>query len=207
MTDLSLNQVLTRRRTVREFSDEHIPLDALKKLMWAAQGITSSDGKRTAPSAHAIHPLDMYCLPNRVEGLAHSLYQLDRSDRSFKHVDAPEDLRERLKRACVDAPSWITDAACIVAVCADMVTPSRKFADQKPFGGRGARYVYLEAGAAAQNLHLQAVAEGLGCVWVGGFNDEACADILGLRAPVTPLILICVGYPLSDADQSGTSPT
>ena len=70
MTDLTINDALARRRTVRDFSDEQIPLDALKRLAWAAQGITSSDGKRTAPSAHALHPLELFCLPNRIEGLS-----------------------------------------------------------------------------------------------------------------------------------------
>ncbi|MAN76039.1 MAG: nitroreductase [Rhizobiales bacterium] len=199
MTDLTINDALARRRTVRDFSDEQIPLEALKRLAWAAQGITSSDGKRTAPSAHALHPLELFCLPNRVEGLSQSLYQLDSSDLDLRHIDARDDLRDRLRHACIDAPSWITQAACIVAVCADMVAPSRAFADQRPFGSRGTRYVYLEAGAAAQNLHLQAVAEGLGCVWVGGFDDEACADILGLPSPLMPLVLICIGYPAASA--------
>lgn len=200
MTDLSINDALSRRRSVREFSEKRIPLDVLERLIWAAQGVTSSDGKRTAPSAHAIHPLQLFCLPNRVEGLEHSLYQVDPSDLSFKPISATGDLRKSLKQACIGAPSWITEAACIVAVCADMVTPSRAFADQRPFGSRGMRYVHLEAGAAAQNLHLQAVAERLGCVWVGGFDDEASADILGLRNPLTLLVLICVGYPSSDSE-------
>ncbi|MFB9869171.1 nitroreductase family protein [Vreelandella sulfidaeris] len=65
----------------------------------------------------------------------------------------------------------------------------------KPYGARGARYVYLEAGAAAQNLQLQAVAQGLGSVWVGGFDDEATGHILGLKVPLTPIILLCVGHP------------
>lgn len=126
MTDLTINDALARRRTVRDFSDEQIPLEALKRLAWAAQGITSSDGKRTAPSAHALHPLELFCLPNRVEGLSQSLYQFDSSDLDLRHIDAPDDLRDRLRHACIDAPSWITQAACIVAVCADMVAPSRR---------------------------------------------------------------------------------
>ncbi|WP_189424459.1 nitroreductase family protein [Devosia pacifica] len=200
MTDLTINDALSRRRTIREFSEKRIPLDALERLIWAAQGITSLDGKRTAPSAHAIHPLQLFCLPNRVEGLEQRLYRVEADNLGFRHIDSRDDLREGLRQACIDAPSWITEAACIIAVCGDMVAPSHAFAEQRPFGSRGMRYVYLEAGAAAQNLHLQAVAEGLGCVWVGGFHDEATADILELRSPLTPLILICVGYPLSGTE-------
>src|SRR5690606_34012618 len=95
----------------------------------------------------------------------------------------------------IGGPQWMMDAACIIIICADMATPGQVFADQKPFGSRGSRYVYLEAGAAAQNLQLQAVAEGLGSVCVGGFDDEATADVLGLRAPFAPIVQLCVGYP------------
>lgn len=200
MTSRNIQELLAGRRTVREFSEKRIPLDALERLIWAAQGITSSDGKRTAPSAHAIHPLQLYCLPNRVEGLDQSLYQVDANDLSFRHIETRDNLREELKQACIDAPAWIAEAPCIIVFCADMVTPSRAFAEQRPFGIRGLRYVYLEAGAAAQNLHLQAVAEGLGCVWVGGFSDEEAAAILGLRSPLAPLILMCIGYPLPSSE-------
>ncbi len=196
MSEITLSQVFSQRRTVRNYSDASIPLQVLKKLLWAGQGITGPDGKRTAPSAHAIHPLRLYLGVNRVVGLEKGLYEVDPSDHGLKQV-SDSDLRSALTKAAIDNPQWIMDAACVIIICADMVTPSQAFVDQKPFGSRGARYVYLEAGAAAQNLQLQAVAEGLGSVWVGGFNDEATADVLGLRAPLAPIIQLCVGYPAS----------
>lgn len=199
MTNFSLRQALSQRRTIRDFSERPIPLDVLERLIWAAQGITSQDGKRTAPSAHAMHPLRLFCLSNAVEGLGQGLYGVDPGDLGIGLIDRT-DLREGLRQACIDRPRWITEAACIVVVAADMVGPSRAFAEQRPFGSRGMRYVHLEAGAAAQNLHLQATAEGLGVVWVGGFDDEPSADLLGLRSPVTPLILMCLGYPAPEGE-------
>ena len=199
MKQTTLTQALSRRRTVREFSERQIPLDALKRLIWAAQGITAEGGKRTAPSAHSLHPIKLLCLPGRVEGLGVGVYQADPYDLTFTSIDSI-DRRESLRTASIDTPRWITEAACIVAVCGDMVGPNRAFADQRPFGSRGSRYVYLEAGAAAQNLHLQAAADGLGCVWVGGFDDEATADILGLCTSFSPIILMCVGYPSVDSE-------
>jgi SagB-type dehydrogenase family enzyme len=193
-TEATLSQVLSQRRTVRDFSVAPIPLQVLKRLLWAGQGITKPDGKRTAPSAHALHPLRLYLQASRVAGIDKGLYEVDPVGHCLKQVSG-SDLRSALRKAAIGDPQWIMDAACIIIVCADMVTPSQVFADQKPFGSRGARYVYLEAGATAQNLQLQAVAEGLGSVCVGGFNDEATADLLGLRAPLTPIIQLCVGYP------------
>ena len=194
MSEKTLSQVLSQRRTVRHYSKAPVPLQVLKKLLWAGQGITGPDGKRTAPSAHAIHPLRLYLSVNRVVGLGKGLYEVDPSDQGLKLI-TDSDVRSALTKAAIDNPEWIMDAACVIVVCADMVTPSQAFADQKPFGSRGARYIYLEAGATAQNIQLQAVAEGLGSVWVGGFEDEATAEVLHLRAPLAPIVQLCVGYP------------
>ncbi|NYT60583.1 SagB/ThcOx family dehydrogenase [Alcaligenaceae bacterium] len=196
MSKVTLSQVLSQRRTVRNYSDASIPLDVVKRLIWAGQGITGSDGKRTAPSAHAIHPLRLYFLVNRVVGLEKGLYEVDLSDHGLKQLSGA-DLYPALTKAAIGNPQCIMDAACIIVICADLLTPIQAFADQKPFGSRGVRYVYLEAGAAAQNLQLQAVAEGLGSVWVGGFDDETTANVLGLRGPLAPIIQLCVGYPAS----------
>ncbi|HLR13329.1 MAG TPA: SagB/ThcOx family dehydrogenase [Burkholderiaceae bacterium] len=195
MSEMTLSHALSQRETIREFSDQPIPLQTLKELIWAGQGITRPDGRRTAPSAHAIHPLRLFIQANKVTGLEKGLYKVDPSGSDLVRVGGP-DRQSALIKAAIGNPRWMADAACIIAVCADMVTPSQAFADQRPFGTRGTRYVYLEAGASAQNMQLQATAENLGSVWVGGFDDEATADALGLHAPLAPIIQLCVGYPV-----------
>ena len=195
LAEISLRQALLQRRTVRDFSNAAVPLQALQRLLWAAQGITGPDGNRTAPSAHAMHPLRLYVQAARVAGLDQGLYEIGVNDQSLRLLHG-SDLRPALAAAAIDEQPWIGQAACIIVICADMVKPAQAFADQRPFGRRGVRYVYLEAGAAAQNLQLQAVAEGLGCVGVGGFNDEATADVLGLGIPLEPVMQLCIGYPV-----------
>lgn len=198
MAEITLNEALARRRTVREFTGAAIRKEALETLIWATQGITGAERQRTAPSAHGLHPLRLFVVANRVDGLDKGTYRVDPDGHSLENID-PSDLSPTLRGAAIDDPPWITDAACIIAICADIEAPNREFADQKPYGERGARYVFLEAGAAAQNLHLQVVAENLGCVWVGGFDDKAVADVLGIKTPLKPLILVCVGYPTPEA--------
>jgi SagB-type dehydrogenase family enzyme len=63
------------------------------------------------------------------------------------------------------------------------------------YGGRAERYVHLEAGHAAQNVLLQAVALGLGAVPIGAFDDWAVREVLGLPSDHAPLYLIPVGHP------------
>lgn len=194
MAEITLTEALSKRRTIRRFSKARVPLAALERLVWAAQGVTAPDGRRTAPSAHALHPLRLLVLARRIEGLGQGRYEVDPSSLALD-LTTPADPLPALRRAAIGDPEWITDAACVVAICADTAVPTDAFADQKPYGLRGTRYLYLEAGAAAQNLHLQAVAEGLGIVWVGGLDDEAAAEVLGLETPVAPILLLCVGYP------------
>jgi SagB-type dehydrogenase family enzyme len=63
----------------------------------------------------------------------------------------------------------------------------------KKYGARAERYVYLEAGHAAQNLLLRATELGLGAVPIGAFDDQAVAGVLELAAEQQPLYLIPVG--------------
>jgi SagB-type dehydrogenase family enzyme len=61
------------------------------------------------------------------------------------------------------------------------------------YGDRGVRYVDMEAGHAAQNLCLQAVALDLKSVVIGAFRDAAVKAIAMLPADEEPLYLIPVG--------------
>jgi nitroreductase len=55
------------------------------------------------------------------------------------------------------------------------------------------RYADMEAGHAAQNISLQAVALGLGAVMVGAFDDAEVRRIVALPADEEPLYLIPIG--------------
>jgi nitroreductase len=62
------------------------------------------------------------------------------------------------------------------------------------YGERGERYVHIEAGHAAENACLQAVAVGLGTTIVGAFSDAEVKRLPGLSEE-EPLLLIPVGKP------------
>jgi nitroreductase len=56
------------------------------------------------------------------------------------------------------------------------------------------RYVHNEVGHCAQNIHLQAVALGLGSVPIGAFDDSELKELLEL-SDEEPLYIVPVGYP------------
>ncbi len=180
---MPLEQALLKRRSVRAFQPEgEISLPELAQILWSAQGVTEPRyGFRTAPSAGATFPLEILAVMR--EGIFQYLPS-EHAVRKFSEKDAREDLA----RAALG--QWfIAEAPLTVAICA---VPERTTAR---YGSRGIRYIHFEAGHVAQNIHLQAVALGLGSVAVGAFDDEAVSQALELPSELKPLYLITVGRP------------
>ena len=179
---MSLEEALARRRSVREFTREALTERELSQLLWAAQGMTHAEGLRTAPSAGALYPLELYVASAdgfyRYEARPHQLIRL--SDR---------DLRAAMRRAALDQ-EVISQAPAVFVIAAVYERKSRKYG-----AARTPRYVHMEVGHAAQNLLLEAVALGLGGVPIGAFEDEALQKGLALPADHRPLYLIPVGHP------------
>jgi SagB-type dehydrogenase family enzyme len=76
-----------------------------------------------------------------------------------------------------------------IVICAEYERTLRRY------GGRGERFVHMEAGHAGQNIHLQATTLGLGTFVIGGFDDEQVREVLRLDKQYTPLYIMPVGRP------------
>ncbi len=180
--EFSLEEALAKRRSVRQFRPEPLNSEQLSQLLWATQGITDPAGLRTAPSAGALYPLEIYVvLP---QGVYH--YNPHQHQLSQKRAG---DLRPDLHAVALRQDA-ILQAPLTVVITAVYERTEAKYGKQ-----RSPRYVHMEAGHAAQNLLLQAVALGLGSVPIGAFYDEGVKTALGLPADHQPLYLLPVGYP------------
>ena len=173
-------------RTTRSFSPRPLSLPQVARLLWAAQGISSRDGDRTAPSAGALYPLELQLVVGNVEGLPSGSYRYDAMNHTLEAM-VPEDLRRTIAEAALHQ-GWIAQAPAIVIVSAVESRTTRKY------GTRGVRYVHMEVGHASQNLLLQAVALGLSGSVVGAFDDERLKRLLQLLVEERPLAILPVGY-------------
>ncbi len=181
----SIESAIHNRRTVRSIAHSQITLSDLGQLLWAAQGITSSRGLRTAPSAGALYPLELYVLVGNVEGLTPGLYHYQPAPHQLV-LRSQGDLRAELSQIAVNQ-SWVARNAAVITVCAVMSRTTQKYGD------RGERYVYMEVGHAAQNVLLQALSRGLVAGVVGAFRDRALDALLKLPRGERALYLIPVG--------------
>ncbi len=182
---LPLEKTLAERRSVREFARGSLTLAELSQLLWAGQGITNRLGFRTAPSAGALYPLELYAAVGEVEPLPAGVFRYNPAERLLEPVGAG-DRRAALSRAAL-SQSWIGESAVVIAVAAVARRTTRKY------GKRGRRYVYIEAGHVAQNICLQAVSLGLGVTPVGAFEDDEVKAVLALSAEEEPIYLLPVG--------------
>ncbi len=180
-----LNHALQFRRSTREFKDEPISLAEAGRLLWAAQGVTSLGGFRTAPSAGALYPLELYLVAGRVSDLEAGIYKYEPTKHGLVKTMSG-DQRTKLAAASL-GQLWMSQAAAILAFSA---VPERT---THRYGDRGHRYVYMEVGHAGQNVSLEAVALGLGTVVVAAFSDDEVRKVLGLPHGEEPLYLMPVG--------------
>ena len=183
---ISLERALLKRRSIREYRNEPLSLAEISQLLWSAQGITDAKlGSRTAPSAGAMYPLEIYVVAGNIDGLAAGVYKHKPNEHELQRI-AEGDKRDELYELAL-GQSWIKDAPAVIIFCAVFERTTGKY------GERGIRYVYMEAGHAAQNVYLQAVTLGLGTVTVGAFEDEGVKKLLQLGEKEQSLYLMPVG--------------
>ena len=182
---MSLEKAISNRRSIRSYADKPLTLFELSQLLWSAQGITNERGFRTAPSAGATFPLDMFVVVNNVETLNRGIYHYDPHSHRLEFIRA-DDVAEDLFRACLSQSMILEGGAVLVFAAVFERTTSR-------YGNRGERYVYNEIGHASQNVHLQAAALNLGTVVIGAYHDDQVEGILDLGDQFRVLYLMPAG--------------
>ncbi len=182
---ISVEKALLERRSIRDYSQGALTLKQVGQLLWAAQGVTDSDGKRTAPSAGALYPLEVYAVIGNVEGVAPGVYKYRPDSHTMVKV-LDGDRRKALSQAALNQGSVSQGAIDIIITAVYERTTGK-------YGERGMRYVHMEAGHAAQNIYLQAVALKLGTVTIGAFDDDSVKRVLGLPDNEESLYIMPVG--------------
>ncbi len=181
---VSVEKALRKRRTGYKFTKRPMSLAELAQLLWSAQGVTSSAGDRTAPSAGALFPLETYAAVGSVSGLAPGSYRYVPDRHEIVQVRAG-DRRRQLAGASV-GQRWMNHAPAIIIFSAVYKRTTGEY------DRWGIRYVHMEVGHAAQNLALQAVALGMNTTMVGAFEDDKVKSLVGMSRQETPLYIVAI---------------
>lgn len=183
----SVARALAERRSVRALGDAPLSLEQLGQLLWAAQGVNRPDQRRTAPSAGATYPIEVFVVVGAVPEVSAGVYRYRPREHDLVRI-ASGDRRGALVDVAL-RQQWMTPAPAIVVVAAEFARTMQRY------GERGVRYVHIEVGAVAENVYLQAGALGLGTTFVGSFDDAAVKRVLELPSSMEPLALLPIGHP------------
>lgn len=177
---ISVEEAIAKRRSVRSFLDKALSDAELSQILWAAQGITDRRrGLRAAPSAGATYPLETYVVTG--EGVFHYLPEKHALEELRRG-----DFRKDLAQAAL-GQGFVREAPAVIVFTTVQERTTRRY------GNRGNMYIHMEAGHAAENVHLQAIALGLASVPVGAFVDREVEAVIGSPKGERAIYLIPVG--------------
>ncbi len=185
---MSVEEAISRRRSVRQYKQAPLTLTALSQILWAAQGITDpKQGLRAAPSAGALYPLELYAVVKEdgVDGLSAGVYHYEPDGQSLTRVKSG-DFSSDLMAAALDQEA-VGDAPTTIVITAVFERTTIKY------GERGDQYVFQESGHAAQNIYLQATALGLGTVVIGAFDESRVGRVIGASSDEKPVYVQPIG--------------
>ena len=182
--DMSVSEAIGKRRSVRDYGDEPVMLAEISQLLWAAKG-ENAQGLKTAPSAGALYPLEVYIVCGSLPDIDAGVYKYVSKDNTLVQ-QTTGDIRSALSAACLSQLS-VEDAPASVVLSAVFERTTSKY------GERGKNYVFMEAGHAAQNVYLQSVALDLGTVCIGAFDDTDVKKLLLMEDGEEPLYVMPVG--------------
>ena len=182
---VSVEKELFERRSVRSFKNEPLTIEEVSQLLWAAQGITNERGYRTAPSAGALYPLEIYIVAGNVNGLNEGVYRYIPDGHELMRIQTGDKRADLCNAALMQ--SFIRECPVSMVFSAVHKRITGKY------GERGIRYAYIEVGHASQNIYLQAVSLNLGTVAVGAFVDSEVKKVIGMADGEYPLYIMPVG--------------
>lgn len=187
-----LSALAGRRRTARNFDESRaLSLPVLAALLWAGAGDLGREPmaegtdavRRTVPSGGALHPLELWVLAQRVEGLPAGLYRyVSRTGQLDTAVTACA-LPENFAYRALAGQTWFSNAPVLFFLCCNFARHLHKYR-QHP---KALRVLHVEVGHVAQNLYLAAAELGMGCYITLAINEyliDECLRFDGIRQGV-----------------------
>lgn len=192
----SLGRFLGRRQSVRSFSGELVELQSIVQMLWSAYGEvdTSEENtlpanyRKTVPSAGALYPLMVHiALFKDTKKLHSGIYSAWMGSPGTVGFNLVSHNTDSFTHSFAD-PLIFNGAHGVIVISGAFRTAGEKY------GNRSMLYVTLEAGHAAQNIHLAASESEVATVEIGGFVEELLAEAIELPKHYRPLTTIIFGH-------------
>ena len=171
--NVSVEKALANRRSHRNFVDKAISAEQLSQVLWAAYGVSRPHpdspnrrgGLRTAPSAGAVYPFEIYIAVGKVKDIEPGVYKYISQEHKIVRTISG-DIRESLSAAAI-GQAHVKEAPVTILYTAVYNRMVQRYGDR----GRD-RYVCMDLGHSAQNVYLQVESLNMGTCAIGAFSDD-----------------------------------
>lgn len=178
--NLTVKEALAQRHSIRSYTDKALTEDQVLELLWAANGVSREDGRRTAPSAINAQDVELYVCS--AQGASH--YEA-KNAKLVKVTD--EDIRPYFR----SFNKFIDQCPLTVLVVTDLNCFGTAIPEEKILN-----YGLLDAGIVSENISLYCTSQGLGTVCCApGMKTDSIQSALHLNAKQIPVLYHPVGYP------------
>ena len=214
---ISLEEVITKRKSFREFKGKPISKEEISKLLFLSAGIKEMRKNAATELRYSLeYPFtiqevpvenvkDVWDTSRRSYPSAGARYPLEiypvilRSDEikpGIYHYNVKEHTLELIKTGdfgdlmteLCNGQKWVKDASIVLLISAVFSRTQNKYGD------RGYRYILFDAGHLGQNIYLTVNSMNLGCCAIGGFKDDEINELLRLNFIEESVIYIfCIG--------------
>lgn len=191
-----LGKALGGRRTKRDFAPKGVTLEQLSTVLQLACGVNGKVAAygytqlplRTFPSSGGLQAPEVYLSIQRVDGVRSGLYHYHPLRHALDLLS--EGAYGRALRELSLGQPWLETAPVVVAISGYYERLRWKY------GERAYRFMCVDAGSLAQNLHLVAEGLGLGACAIAGFADDAVERLFQIDGrEEMVLLLVCLGVP------------
>lgn len=172
-----LMSVFNKRKSDREYAASKIKPKDLSTLLWAANGINRTDGKRTAPSCQNFQEIKIYVVAEEgaylYDAKAHALNPVSQGDH---------------RAAVAGRQDFVKSAPMSLVLVADM-TPFGNMNEQSKL------MASVDVGIVCQNINIACAGLGLVTVPRASMDHETLKKVLKLKDTDLLLMNNPVGYP------------
>ena len=176
----TFEDVISARRSLRDFADLDISLDELSKILHQSYGITGElpgnkefhQNLRSAPSAGALYPAEIYIAVRKVSGVEPGIYHYNVPNHEIELL-IPGDPTEKMQEVCC-GQEYVRQSSIVVLISGVLERTKLKY------GERGYRYALLDIGHLGQNIYLSCTCLELAVMTTCGFFDDEANKLLRL---------------------------
>lgn len=182
LTNKNIFTCIKERRSTRFYSERPLRLEELSYLLWATQGITSTNKAgltfRTVPCSGATHSFESYLLIRNVEAIPKGVYRFLPVEHKLLFMFELDELENKIDEITLDQP-FVPNFANKAAVL--FIWSTTPYRSEWKYDITAHKKILIDIGHVCQNLYLASESIAAGTCAIGIYDQKNIDQLLGLN--------------------------